>query len=287
VLLAIAIVMVLLAVVEVEVDVEDDVDVEKERRIGEEEEGVDDWGGGVNEVVGWLTKEKLEHPFEFRSAYGVEEDGEKGNDRELLPFTNVTSDFVGTLDYVFYERSKFEQLERLDVPTTFRMLNPKGETNGHLLPSNIWPSDHLVIGATFGVIPQHSKSSSTCSESQEDEEEVVAVDNNEKGDDFNGFALLQKLHSSDQPIASAFVPTNIPDQPIASANVTPNLPDQSIPSAYVPSSIPNQPIASVFVSSHNAMPNCACGCVPNILSLFQMAELRKQAKLKAQQASKS
>jgi hypothetical protein len=28
---------------------------------------------------------------------------------------------------------------------------------------------------------------------------------------------------------------------------------------------------------------CACGCIPNILSLFEMAELRKQARLKKEQ----
>jgi hypothetical protein len=27
---------------------------------------------------------------------------------------------------------------------------------------------------------------------------------------------------------------------------------------------------------------CRCGCIPNILSLFEMAELRKQARLKKQ-----
>ena len=32
------------------------------------------------------------------------------------------------------------------------------------------------------------------------------------------------------------------------------------------------------VASHP--PRCPCGCIPNILSLFEMAELRKQAKLK-------
>lgn len=33
-------------------------------------------------------------------------------------------------------------------------------------------------------------------------------------------------------------------------------------------------------------PKCACGCVPNILSLFEMAELRKQAKLKREAEKK-
>ena len=32
------------------------------------------------------------------------------------------------------------------------------------------------------------------------------------------------------------------------------------------------------VASHP--PRCPCGCIPNIRSLFEMAELRKQAKLK-------
>ena len=34
-------------------------------------------------------------------------------------------------------------------------------------------------------------------------------------------------------------------------------------------------------------PKCACGCVPNILSLFEMAELRKQAKLKREAEKKN
>jgi hypothetical protein len=33
-------------------------------------------------------------------------------------------------------------------------------------------------------------------------------------------------------------------------------------------------------------PNCACGCIPKIPSLFAMAEMRKQARLKAEQAKK-
>lgn len=33
-------------------------------------------------------------------------------------------------------------------------------------------------------------------------------------------------------------------------------------------------------------PKCDCGCVPNVLSLFEMAELRKQARLKKEEAKK-
>ncbi len=32
--------------------------------------------------------------------------------------------------------------------------------------------------------------------------------------------------------------------------------------------------SSISATSHDASVNCRCGCVPNIMSLFQMAELR-------------
>ena len=95
------------------------------------------------EAFEWLKSSELTHPFKLRSAYATE-DGS-----ELLPFTNVTSDFVGTLDYIFYEPQQWTQIEKLDVPTTFTTLNWRGIPNGHLIPSDTWPSDHLAIGATF------------------------------------------------------------------------------------------------------------------------------------------
>ena len=37
----------------------------------------------------------------------------------------------------------------LDVQTTFQRLNGTGVRNEHLLPSDVWLSDHLAIGAMF------------------------------------------------------------------------------------------------------------------------------------------
>jgi hypothetical protein len=43
---------------------------------------------------------------------------------------------------------------------------------------------------------------------------------------------------------------------------------------------PPPPVPQMLPNMHGQ--RCACGCVPNILSLFEMAELRKQARLKQQ-----
>jgi mRNA deadenylase, exonuclease subunit and related nucleases len=160
--------------------------------------------GAIEEVLGWLKTESLRNPFDLKSSYATEKDG--AGDGELLPFTNVTSDFVGALDYIFFEKEKLRQVGRFTVPKSFAKLNSESEHNGHLLPSKYWPSDHLCIGAKFS------------------------------------FAYSFDKNDSSQ-ITSAFVPSGLP------AHLSPQL-------------------------------GCNCGCVPKVLSLFQMAELRKQAKLK-------
>jgi mRNA deadenylase 3'-5' endonuclease subunit Ccr4 len=66
---------------------------------------------------------------------------------ETLPFTNVTYSFVNTLDYIFFDKHRLEPTELLDIPTSFPQLNEEGYDGGHLLPSDVWPSDHLAIGA--------------------------------------------------------------------------------------------------------------------------------------------
>lgn len=161
-------------------------------------------GAAIEEVLGWLKTENLYSPFDLKSSYATERDGTV--DGELLPFTNVTSDFVGALDYIFFEKKRLQQLGRFAVPKSFTNLNVESEPNGHLLPNKYWPSDHLCIGAKFSLA-------------------------NSSNDDDN----IQ--------IASAFVPPGMP------THLNPQL-------------------------------GCNCGCIPKVLSLFQMAELRKQAKLK-------
>lgn len=160
--------------------------------------------GGVNEVIHWLKNPNLSNPFVFRSAYG--DQSSKSKD-ELIPFTNVTSGFVGLLDYILYEEKSLVQTGRLRVPKSFTDLNHEGLHNGHLLPSNRWPSDHLCVGASFQ------------------------------------FDCRKDEPSTANPSATA------------------------IPSAFVPEHLTPQV-------------GCNCGCVPKVLSLFQMAELRKQSKLK-------
>lgn len=46
---------------------------------------------------------------------------------------------------------------------------------------------------------------------------------------------------------------------------------------------PPPPPPPVVMNNKQHAPKCGCGCVPNIMSLFEMAELRKQARLKRQQ----
>ena len=47
------------------------------------------------------------------------------------------------------------------------------------------------------------------------------------------------------------------------------------------------PNSSISEKVHDASINCRCGCVPNVMSLFQMAELRaKRRKEKEETAEK-
>ena len=226
----------------------DFVDVEKERKAGiaERMEAGDDakLSGGVDEVMEWLRTEKLGHDFQLRSAYttSTNEEGDSCDigSGELYPFTNVTSDFVGALDYIFFEESKFHQRGRLFIPTDFRTLNPKQLVNGHLLPSNVWPSDHLSIGVKLTL----------CANNEEEmgEKQVmkeVIVENSEHTENKEGLKDSSEV---------AIDPVKAMMQQLYPRN--PNHPEDC---------------------------NQSC-CVPPTLSLFQMAELRKKAKLKAKKS---
>jgi uncharacterized protein with PIN domain len=186
----------------------DFVDVEKVRSSSGESSLLDE----RLEIVEWLQDEELTNPFgPLTSAYsGV-------NGEETLQFTNVTHDFVGHLDHIFFQNS-LQVCERLYVPTTFEELNDEEIQNGHLLPSTAWPSDHLAIGCKFVL-------KSTSAESSPAEYSTTAK----------------------SPAAALFCAPTI------------------------------APPASIMHGQR-----CGCGCVPAILSLFQMAELRKQARLKAE-----
>lgn len=120
------------------------IDVQKIRS-GDETIGTatSSWANERLDVVEWLQTENLENSLNaMTSVYASPDDG-----AESLPFTNVTSDFVGHLDYILYQKEKLHVRDLLYVPTTFEELNDFGFPNGHLLPSFDWPSDHLAIGA--------------------------------------------------------------------------------------------------------------------------------------------
>mmetsp|Transcript_3820 Transcript_3820/g.8009 ORF Transcript_3820/g.8009 Transcript_3820/m.8009 type:complete len:840 (+) Transcript_3820:174-2693(+) len=223
------------------------VDYNFERRSGTAIHANGNGGGGIEEVVSWLKDKSLKSPFSFKSAYVSTVDGNA--DGELLPFTNVTSDFVGALDYIFYEDSKLSQIGRLAVPTDFRTLNTKQIKNGHLLPSDKWPSDHLCVGAQFSL-----------------KYHAVKVETKKKIVPLKYHAVKVETNKN---IAQTVVTNN--DK---CGNVSNYIsPFGNIPGGYMPIHICPLP------------GNCAC--VPsNIPSLFQMAELRKQARAKKEAEAK-
>ena len=196
----------------------DFVDPAAEHKIGKEEGTLVGQGrpeAPMEGIIDWLKDKELGHSFELRSAYALMDSEGDRAEGEILPFTNVTADFVGLLDYIFFETAEFDQTHRLEVPTSFRTLNGRGEAGGHLLPSDKWPSDHLALGARFV---------------------------------FKTKTIENAVKEEEKPAAS-------------------------IPGAGWASPAPNHVPGST---------KCECGCVPNIPSLFEMAELRKQARLKAE-----
>jgi hypothetical protein len=281
------------------------IDYDAERKVGEDNRSRDGErsDGGTDEVLGWLQESKLQSPFSLKSSYATEMNGKV--DGELLPFTNVTSDFVGALDYILYEQNNLEQIGRLKIPTDFRTLNATALRNGHLLPSDIWPSDHLCIGSQFSLqtlpIEEESKQGLDSTSSSIPSAYVVPPGTTSNTSIPSAYvppgtiintsipsAYVPPGTISNTSIPSAYVPPGtIINTSIPSAYVPPGtISNTSIPSAYVPpGTISNTSIPSAYVppgtiinttdKHSDPVPGCECGCVPKILSLFQMAELRK------------
>lgn len=230
-----------------------DVD-EVKQESSSDEDNVDDEIHSLLEqrldILEWLQDENLQNPLgSLKSAFGAGTPGE-----EQLAFTNVTSDFVGHLDYIFHD-SSLRVTDRLYVPTTFEELQDNTDVrNGHLLPSNVWPSDHLAIGAVFTIAPgvstgmkPNNLQSAPCSEPP---------------------VSASQLPSAAVPVAENS-PSNQFCMPID--NGTPlNLPIRLPVLADTPPTIEQR---------HGQ--RCDCGCVPNVMSLFEMAEARKKARAAA------
>ena len=146
----------------------DFIDVEREieygKKIGLRKDVVSAAGGHI-EALSWLKEKNLSHAYNLKSMYERELDDNMDNElskkeqhTEMLPFTNVTHDFVDTLDYIFYDTDKWTLKRRLGVPTSFKQMNKTNIVHGHLLPSCNWPSDHLAIGGQLELKPQTFKS---------------------------------------------------------------------------------------------------------------------------------
>jgi len=238
-------------------------------------------------VVEWLRDTKLTCPLKLESAYALWDDGNNkdGNSNnnnkngkknkekivvgERLHFTNVTNDFVGVLDYIFSESPLLlEPIGRLLVPLCFTVLNRRlpYTFNGHVLPSDVWPSDHLAIGAEFAFPPNQGKNDDDGNNNAHDAE-------TEEKDDKS-----TTIHTT-TPLASQEVEDMLFCAPLGGMSSPP--PPPPPPLAMAPQQQQQQqqpPLAHA--------PRCACGCVPAIPSMFEMAELRKKARLKKQREAR-
>jgi uncharacterized protein with PIN domain len=212
------------------------------------------------DVIEWLKQDCLKCPVALESAYLDKHDYDSSTFREVLPFTNITHHFVDTLDYIFFDKKLLCATERLYVPTSFEELSD-GRTfeNSHLLPSDVWPSDHLAIAARLTFV-DHNNALPTInpgilSTNQEVETigeiDMLKVETNMKGI-FEGANKQSEITDNKTIQYCEFLITSSDSQPP---------PSQSI----------------LTVQPHGQ--RCLCGCVPPILSLFEMAEKRKNAKL--------
>lgn len=276
------------------VDYDEEKNIGKQQKLQKENRTICD--NGTEEVLGWLKNSKLCSPFSLRSSYANVTQGEV--DGEILPFTNVTSDFVGALDYILFETT-LQQVGRLKIPTDFKTLNKSKVTNGHLLPSDEWPSDHLCIGSQF-LLKSYFKNprSSDSVESKSSipraykyvPEDLLQSRNifpatKSTGKNPNG--NIPKAQESNSSIPSAYVPEDLlssniyfPSIKSKQANRDANIPE-------VKENHPNVDVSKDVEEHLCPQLGCECGCVPKILSLFQMAELRKQARAKKEKLGTS
>lgn len=97
---------------------------------------------GVLLVEEWLKEYSfLACPVHLESSYAhPSEDGQ-----EISPFTNITSDFVGFLDYIFYHPKCMVPVKRLYLPRSLNEI-AKESSGCYLIPNEFWPSDHLAVG---------------------------------------------------------------------------------------------------------------------------------------------
>jgi uncharacterized protein with PIN domain len=220
------------------------------------------------DVIEWLKRDHLKCPFPLESAY-VDKSNSKNIFQEALPFTNITHHFVDTLDYIFFDKTHLHVTERLQVPTTFEELSD-GRIhidNSHLLPSDVWPSDHLAIAARLEF---HNRDKVTTSRLIQKlptkKEDEIEEEINHKSN------AIRNIESTEVDTAGS--------DPMLYCGFIDEM-SGSLPQTLPPLQRKRHSLQRKRQPMHVKDQRCACGCVPSIPSLFEMAELRKQAKLKA------
>mmetsp|Transcript_10923 Transcript_10923/g.27498 ORF Transcript_10923/g.27498 Transcript_10923/m.27498 type:complete len:336 (-) Transcript_10923:594-1601(-) len=96
----------------------------------------------INDPFKILQESRLKHSLHMRSVHSLA-GGEPS-------YTNLTPDYIGTLDYIFYATDRLivvtGVLEVLDEKTLL------GVDNSTAIPSTRWSSDHIALVADFQVL---------------------------------------------------------------------------------------------------------------------------------------
>jgi mRNA deadenylase 3'-5' endonuclease subunit Ccr4 len=111
-------------------------------------------------------------------------------------FTNYTSKFKGTLDYIFYSTSRIRVIAVTSIPAEedIRLVSGEG------LPSACYPSDHILLCTDVALLqPQHVHGVSMFSSSNSNSLNNSTINNNGSS---NKNHLTNHNHSLQQPSSS-------------------------------------------------------------------------------------
>ncbi|KAH8241525.1 hypothetical protein KR026_010129 [Drosophila bipectinata] len=93
---------------------------------------LDDWRSNSEEAVSGV---EVSQPFEMSSACGTP------------PFTNFTTLFSGCLDYIYYQKDRFEVMQTVPLPSEAEL------RENTAIPSSVCPSDHVALIADLKIRP--------------------------------------------------------------------------------------------------------------------------------------
>ncbi|KAG2423839.1 hypothetical protein HXX76_014999 [Chlamydomonas incerta] len=116
----------------------------------------------ANDPLHLLKDQKMSHSLPLSSAVAnlhdapLSADGRLYKQRQRLDakhheplFTNLTKDFKGTLDYIFYTTTSLQPTAILELPTEADVATRPDDLTNLSLPNQQYSSDHLAIMAEF------------------------------------------------------------------------------------------------------------------------------------------